>query len=49
MTIVLSLAILIGLLQAYSSIMNVRSGKVAGVYSPKEPTTEYIFFLNNLK
>lgn len=48
MTIVLSLAILIGLLQAHISIMNVRSGRVTGIYPSKKPT-EYIFFLNNLK
>lgn len=46
MTILISLAVLIGLLKAYLSIMNVRSGRVAGVYSSKEPK-EYIFFLNN--
>lgn len=42
MTIVLILAILIGLFQAYCSIQDVRSGKTPGVQSSNN-LIEYIF------
>lgn len=41
MTIVLSLAILIGIFQAYCSIRDVRSGKIPGV-KPSNSLMEYI-------